>query len=201
MNRIDRSGLLFHWIKVSKMIIWRVVDTFIVYLLAKLKGVRLGETNRFIGLTYFERVPGSEIIIGNCNEFRSHVTSNPLGINHKCMITTLQSGAKILIGNNCGLSGVSISSALNVTIGDNVRVGANSLVIDTDGHLDDYRVSSPRKIVIGNNVWLGMNVVVLKGVEIGDNTLIGANSVVTKSVPANVIAAGNPCKVIKYLDK
>jgi acetyltransferase-like isoleucine patch superfamily enzyme len=46
-------------------------------------------------------------------------------------------------------------------------------------------------------VWLGINCIVLKGVTIGENSLIGANSVVTKVIPANVIAAGNPCKVIK----
>ena len=54
--------------------------------------------------------------------------------------------------------------------------------------------------VIGDNVWLGINVVVLKGVTIGDNTLIGANSVLTKDIPSNVIAAGNPCKLIKSIE-
>lgn len=52
-------------------------------------------------------------------------------------------------------------------------------------------------ISIGNHVWIGMNVVVMRGVTIGDNTIIGANSVVTKNIPSNVIAAGNPIKVIK----
>jgi acetyltransferase-like isoleucine patch superfamily enzyme len=50
-----------------------------------------------------------------------------------------------------------------------------------------------------NNVGLGVNVIVMKGVTIGDNSVIGANSVVTKNIPANVIAAGNPCKVIREL--
>ena len=52
-------------------------------------------------------------------------------------------------------------------------------------------------IKFGDNVWLTMNVIVLPGVEIGSNTIIGAGSVVTKSIPANVIAAGNPAKVIR----
>jgi acetyltransferase-like isoleucine patch superfamily enzyme len=54
-------------------------------------------------------------------------------------------------------------------------------------------------VVIGDNVWLGVNSVVLKGVTIGKNSVIGANSVVTRDIPPNVIAAGNPCKVIKQI--
>lgn len=53
---------------------------------------------------------------------------------------------------------------------------------------------------IGNNVWLGGGVIVCPGVTIGDNSVIGAGSVVTKDVPANVVAAGNPCRVIRALD-
>ena len=52
---------------------------------------------------------------------------------------------------------------------------------------------------VEENVWLGVNVIVLKGVRIGKNTVIGANSVVTKNIPANVIAAGNPCKILSNL--
>lgn len=50
---------------------------------------------------------------------------------------------------------------------------------------------------VGNNVWFGGNVCVIPGITIGDNTVIGAGSVVTKDIPANVVAVGNPCKVIK----
>ena len=54
-------------------------------------------------------------------------------------------------------------------------------------------------VTIGNNVWIGGNVTILPGVSIGDNTTIGAGSVVTKDIKSNVVAAGNPCKVIKEL--
>lgn len=57
-----------------------------------------------------------------------------------------------------------------------------------------------RPVTIGNNVWIGGNSVILPGVVIGDNTIIGAGSVVTKSIPANVLAAGNPCRVIKSIN-
>jgi acetyltransferase-like isoleucine patch superfamily enzyme len=54
-------------------------------------------------------------------------------------------------------------------------------------------------VIIGDNVWIGGNAVVCPGVWIGDNTVIGAGSVVTKNIPSNVIAAGNPCKVIRKI--
>ena len=54
-------------------------------------------------------------------------------------------------------------------------------------------------VTIGDNVWLGGNAVILPGVTIGDNVVIGAGSVVTKDIPANVIAAGNPCRVIREI--
>ena len=56
-----------------------------------------------------------------------------------------------------------------------------------------------KPIEIGNNVWIGGNVIVLPGVKIGDNAVVGAGSVVNKDIPANVVAVGNPCKVIKNI--
>ena len=81
-----------------------------------------------------------------------------------------------------------------------MRCGANTYIASTDAHSDDYRAGKDRPIVLEDNVWLGLNVVVLKGVTIGKNSLIGANSVVTKDIPANVIAVGNPCRVIKQIE-
>ena len=82
-----------------------------------------------------------------------------------------------------------------------MRCGANTLITDGDWHLDDPRAGEPAPIIIEENVWLGEGVKVLKGVTIGKNTVIGVGSVVTKNIPANVMAAGNPCRVIKELNK
>lgn len=57
-----------------------------------------------------------------------------------------------------------------------------------------------KPINVGNNVWFGGNVTVLAGVTIGDNTVIGAGSVVTKDIPSNVVAVGNPCKIIRKIE-
>lgn len=64
----------------------------------------------------------------------------------------------------------------------------------------DPRAGKPKPVIIEENVWIGEGVKVLKGVTIGKNSVIGAGSVVTKSIPDNVIAAGNPCKVIKQIN-
>jgi len=90
-----------------------------------------------------------------------------------------------------------------ITIGDNVMFGPR-VGLYTAGHpIDkDIRIAGLEyglPITIGNNVWIGGNVVVMPGVHIGDNTIIGSGSVVTKDIPSDVIAAGNPCKVIRKI--
>ena len=93
-----------------------------------------------------------------------------------------------------------ILDANKVTFGDNVFIGPNCGFY-TSGHpLDkDERKKGEyaKPIKVGNDVWFGGNVCVMPGVSIGNNVVIGAGSVVTKDVPSNVIAYGNPCKVIK----
>jgi acetyltransferase-like isoleucine patch superfamily enzyme len=86
-----------------------------------------------------------------------------------------------------------------VTIGDDVVLGSDSLII-THCPIRFYN-GKPVEIVIGNNVYIGAKCIILPGVEIGDNVVLGAGSVVSRSIPANVIAAGNPCRVIRTLAK
>lgn len=91
-----------------------------------------------------------------------------------------------------------------VIFGDNVFIAPNCAFY-TAGHPIDVNrrnqgLEYAKPIKIGNNVWIGGNVVVLPGVTIGDNTVIGAGSIVTRDIPANVVAVGNPCRVIKQID-
>ena len=101
------------------------------------------------------------------------------------------------------LTRLNILDAAKVIFGDNVFVGPNCGFytthhpIETEARICGYAYASP--IIIGNNVWIGGNVVVLPGVTIGANTVIGAGSVVNRNIPENVIAAGNPCKVLKRI--
>lgn len=162
-------------------------------------GVKIGGNARFDGKCYFKRYPKSTIKIGSNCEFLSRPNSNLIGIDRPCMISTLTEVAKLEIDDNAGFSGTVIGAFSSIRLGKNVRCGANTLITDSDWHPGDPRVGEAKPVIIGDNVWLGINVVVLKGVEIGENSIIGANSLVTKSIPANVIAAGNPCREISKL--
>ena len=89
----------------------------------------------------------------------------------------------------------------HIYVGDKTMIGPN-VTLATAGHPilpvlreKAYQYNMPVKI--GRNCWLGAGVVVLPGVTIGDNTVIGAGSIVTKDIPANVVAVGNPCKVLR----
>ena len=114
-------------------------------------------------------------------------------------------GGRLLIGSSVYLNyGVAISAHQLVVIGDGCRIGQDCLILDCDFH--DLRPSrrttshgESRPIAIGANVWLGARVIVLKGVSIGANTVVAAGSVVTRSLPENVLAAGNPVRVIRPL--
>jgi acetyltransferase-like isoleucine patch superfamily enzyme len=117
----------------------------------------------------------------------------------------LSKQAELRIGNETGFSGVSIGCAEKITIGNDCLIGANVLITDSDWHPVNptmRKKSEPIKtkpVKIGNNVFIGVNSIVLKGSEIGNNSVIGAGSVVSGIIPPDVIAAGNPCKVIKTL--
>ena len=164
-------------------------------------GVKMAGGSSFVGRTKFRTLSVGRIRIESGCCFRSRSTSNLLGLNHRCIIAQLSPDAEITIGKKSGFSGVSIGAEKKIWIGDNVRVGANSIITDTDWHSDDSRAGTPRAVTIHDHVWIGAAVIVLKGVEIGENSLIGAGSVVTGSIPANCVAAGNPARVIHYFSK
>ena len=88
-----------------------------------------------------------------------------------------------------------------ITIGDDVMLGPKVALYAVSHPIDPAVRSTgfdyPAPITIGANVWIGGSTVVCPGVTIGENTVIGAGSVVTKDIPANVVAAGNPCRVIR----
>jgi maltose O-acetyltransferase len=86
-----------------------------------------------------------------------------------------------------------------VVLGRNSGFGFRNTVITSTHDLGRFHHVICRPVVIGDNVWVTSHVVILPGVHVGDNSVIGAGSVVTRDVPANVFAAGNPCRVIKPL--
>ncbi|MEM1404961.1 MAG: acyltransferase [Pseudomonadota bacterium] len=111
----------------------------------------------------------------------------------------------IRIGNGVLMSpGSRISASDEITVGDGTMLANGVYITDSDWHTIYDRIQraeTPTPVHIGRNVWLGDHATVLKGVTVGENSVIAARAVVTKDVPANVIVAGNPARVVKELDQ
>jgi acetyltransferase-like isoleucine patch superfamily enzyme len=196
----DKRGYMFLLLHLIRTIIFRGFSSAVTKTMWFLQGIDFGTKMQFFGLLKTVRFPLSEIKVGSGCIFRSDQSSNLIGVNHRCILSTHSKAAVIKIGNNCGFSGTTIGAYESITIGNDVLCGANTVITDFDWHVTRY-ASGSSPIVIGDNVWLGLNSVVLKGVTIGEGSIIGANSVVVKDIPPYVIAAGNPCRVLKQLNK
>ncbi|MBC7290523.1 MAG: sugar O-acetyltransferase [Actinotalea sp.] len=114
-------------------------------------------------------------------------------------------GSQLRIGSrsfaNHGLVALDVAA---ITIGDDVQIGPNVQLltpthpVEPGPRRDKWEAAKP--ITIGDNVWLGGGVIVLPGVTIGENTVVGAGAVVTKDLPANVVAVGNPARVVRTIE-
>ena len=121
---------------------------------------------------------------------------------------TLSPHARIEIGRGCFLNRNVMLAALDrIEIGDHVMLANGCFVGDADHRFDDPEQPVTRQgftsqgpVRIGSNCWFGVNCVVTSGVEIGERSVIGANSVVTESLPAGVVAAGIPARVIREIE-
>ena len=111
---------------------------------------------------------------------------------------------RITLGNACLMSpGSRISASDEIVLGDGCMLANGAYITDSDWHglynrVDRTDEATP--VILGDNVWVGDHATVLKGVSIGENSVVAARSVVTKDVPANVVVAGNPARVVKTLD-
>lgn len=143
--------------------------------------------------------------IGDYFHAQSNIRDNTFGIIQKVLIR-YQPGATITIGDYTGISGGTISASNNITIGNHVMIGSGTVICDSDSHpikIKDRDAPSKTQnapIIIDDYVFIGARSIILKGVHIGKGTVVGAGSIVTKDIPANVIAAGNPCKIIKQIE-
>ena len=121
---------------------------------------------------------------------------------------TLSPEARIEIGKGCFLNRNTMLAALElIEIGDHVMFANNCFVGDADHRFEDPEqpvtwqgFSSQGPVRIGSNCWFGVNCVVTSGVSIGERCVVGANSVVIDDLPARVIAAGSPAKVIREIE-
>ena len=177
------------------------------------KGICFGQNIQVYNKVYLTGKRG-QIIIGDDFHLTSGDCINPLCRNIRGCIHTDKSSSTIVIGNHVGMSSPCIWIHDRLTIGNHVNIGGNCIIMDTDVHQMDYVARRGEKVenaddantkvqsapvTIEDDVWIGANCIVLKGVTIGARSIIGAGSVVTKDIPADCIAAGNPCRVIRSL--
>lgn len=112
----------------------------------------------------------------------------------------LHVGARTFV--NSGLTALDVAT---ITIGEDCQIGPNVQLLTPTHPLDPQprrdKLEAAEPITLGDNVWLGGGVIVCPGVTIGDNTVVGAGAVVTRDLPADVVAVGNPARVLRRLDE
>ena len=145
-----------------------------------------------------------KIVLGEGVTINSSASSNPIGGDCRTIFSIVP-GAVLTIGNRVGISNSAIVCHNSITLGDDVVIGGNVKIYDTDFHrlsegcreLDDRKAARKGAMVIRDRAFIGAHSIVLKGVTIGEGAVIGAGSVVTKDVPAGEVWAGNPAVKIK----
>lgn len=157
------------------------------------------------GLPYVSMSLQAKCSIGKNFLMNNGVRYSDSGINGKCRIV-VKDKAILEIGNDVGMSDVTITCHEKITIGNHILLGVGVQIRDTDNHsLNpddrlkglDWINKKTAPIVIKDNVFIGAYSFILKGVTVGENAIVGAGSVVTKNIPDNEIWAGNPAKFLK----
>lgn len=202
--RIPRRLRMIYYIRFNRLKFWA-------------NGVRFGANMRVYSKMYLSMMSGSKITIGDNFVYTHGDAFNPLCRNIRGCIYTAYPHSSITIGNDTGMSSACLRASTFITVGNHVNIGGDCIIMDTDAHSLDYMIRRSREkdadgfgvdglsavtapIVIEDDVLIGARCIILKGVTIGARSIIGSGSVVVKSIPADCIAAGNPCKIIRYIN-
>lgn len=179
-----------------------------------LLGIQYGRSLNVYNKVYI--IGCGKIRIGNNFKFSSGDSLNAVSRNICGTMYTSTSDAQIEIGDNVGISSACLWAKERIIIGNNVNVGADSILIDNDAHphlFNQRRVSHIKEvgkinyyneipsspIIIDDDVWIGSRCHILKGVHIGARSIVAAGSVVVKDIPADEVWGGNPAHFIKSL--
>lgn len=176
----------------------------------RLSGIEAGVALSVTGHLHVMRQNGATIKIGDFFHCTSGDNTNPLSRMQRGCLVAERSDSSIKIGNYVGISSSCIWAKDSITIGNYVQIGADCIIMDSDAHSMDWRLrmtcgpedianAKCSPIVIEDHAFIGTRSIILKGVTIGARSIIAAGSVVTKDIPADCIAGGNPCKVIKKI--
>lgn len=174
----------------------------------KLHKVKMGVNPLIRNKVYLKITTPGTLEIGDNFVFTSGDAINPLSRNSNGVIFISKNGY-VKIGDNVQMSTPVIWCNESVCIGDNVKIGGDVVIMDTDAHnlnfvarrnrVTDQACVHNAPIKIEEDVLIGTRSIILKGVTIGARTIIGSGSIVTKDIPSDCIAAGNPCRVIKNI--
>lgn len=178
---------------------WRLIGNGVEY-----------ENYRIVGTPILEISGNGKIVFGNNIQMNNGLLDNQIGYNTPCIFRA--ENGSITIGEDVGLSQTTmVAKDADISIGNDVKIGGGVKIYTTDFHSlnfkerrnveDDFRYRKSASITIEDDCFIGAGVIILKGVTIGARSVIGAGSVVVKSLPPDCIAAGNPCKVIKFCKK
>lgn len=179
--------------------------------------IKYGKKLKCKGFPFIYNKKGATLTIGDNCTIKSSFLSNLVGLYQRTIIVTRTPEASIKIGNNVGMSGVTIYARKSIEIGDNTCIGGNVKILDNDFHPieadkrnelllgkapeDGERAGwiGTRPIKIGKDCFIGCNVLILKGTELGDGCVVGAGAVVCGKYPPNSVVVGNPARVIRTL--
>lgn len=171
--------------------LWRVY--------ARMRRASVAPSVEFRGRPLIRCVRGAELRFESGVRVNSQLSYNPVMGRARSTFCSAAPGARLILGKDVGASGVSITAAKEVIIGEGTLLGADCLITDTDFHVplgndrwgnDVLAGASP--VRIGRGCFIGARAIILKGVTIGDGAVVAAGAVVTKNVPAEHLAAGNP---------
>ncbi len=200
--------VLFKGCKKICTVSYQLFGQIVSYVLMKLNGVVIGKGFKSRGIPIVDVSLKGSFILGKNFVMNNGKRFNKIGRQQQC-IFFVGKNAILEIGNNVGISATAIVCDKHIKIGNDVKIGGNVVIYDTDFHPLDPTLrkvpaferhnTNKKEVIIGNSVFIGAHSTLLKGVHIGENSIIGAGSVVTKSIPDNEIWGGNPAKFIRKL--
>lgn len=184
-------------------------------IMIRFQKVKYGRNLLLKGIPVIFNQKGATLSIGENVTIKSSFLSNLVGLYSRTIICTRTPDAEIIIGNNVGISGVTIYARKGIYIGDNTCIGGNAKILDNDFHPVDFEARNKlsgmkhgpeenelipcNEVRIGKNCFIGCNVIILKGTILGDGCVVGAGAVVSGVFEDGTVLGGNPAKVLKKL--